>query len=49
MAFPADLGDLVPVILGMCPLDAVRGVTIGADGDVGIVLLHQSVPWMLFV
>jgi hypothetical protein len=41
MAFSADLGDLVPVILGMGPLDAVRGMAVGADGNVGIVLLDQ--------
>ena len=41
MAFPADFRDLVPVILGMGSLDAVRRVTVGTDGNVSIMLLDQ--------
>jgi len=43
-----------PQISGPCPGIwycapwMLCGVTIGADGDVGIVLLHQSGAWMLF-
>jgi len=41
MTFPAHLGDLVPVILRMGPLDAVSSVAVCADGDIGIVVLDQ--------